>query len=691
MNSDKSRDVIRQAGNRTTTYLGTRTSILGTEEHITLRDTDRLTHVLTVGPTGQGKSQTLLHVALQDAYKDRGLCILNPKGDLIDEFIAKLPEKRWDDVIYINPARETVPSINVLKPYTTGQMTLAQKENQKEIIVADLIDLFRRHSEHWGDQFGRVLETLLHAYLDLNIRTEETYTLVDVYRSVINQDVLADLIDQTANTIVREQLVRIKEEMTTYDLEPLQRRLNDFMMNAAIRRVIAAEAGIDFQEALDDQQIILVDIQKGEVGQTVSELVGSLVLTKVWAAAQSRVTQTPAERTPFSLFVDELQTFAGEGSNVAKILSEAREYRLGCWFATQYLHQLEPELRRAVTNNTTTKIVFNPSDSEELGRLAGMVQGIDKKALTHLGRFRAAVQTPGERTQRGATTIDTYPPWDADRSHVEHIKQSQTVAEPTERSRIQPSLGPGQNSGGDTHRVLLTTAKEHLEDRGFQVNLLYQEGGSEKPDGHVHLPTEELAHLEAETGTLSKPVKVLRNYLRGIRAGREVFFVVATGEAAKLQTILEDPKNRHGTRHQDEQGTFEYYVDEDGDPFTELDKLALGEYRILEVGEDDLTIHDPGDAPTRAETATLDDQLREKDRLVLTCIHDGRDDIQQINTTTVLANHEAAYCFEKLAELDLIDVETPEGMVERVVDGQKRVFDAPKQARLTDRGKQYFR
>jgi hypothetical protein len=52
MNSDKSRDVIRQAGNRTTTYLGTRTSILGTEEHITLRDTDRLTHVLTVGPTG---------------------------------------------------------------------------------------------------------------------------------------------------------------------------------------------------------------------------------------------------------------------------------------------------------------------------------------------------------------------------------------------------------------------------------------------------------------------------------------------------------------------------------------------------------------------------------------------------------------------------------------------------------------
>jgi hypothetical protein len=53
-------------------------------------------------------------------------------------------------------------------------------------------------------------------------------------------------------------------------------------------------------------------------------------------------------------------------------------------------------------------------------------------------------------------------------------------------------------------------------------------------------------------------------------------------------------------------------------------------------------------------------------------------------------NHEVNYCFTKLAEQDLIRVEKPDGMVERVVDGQPREFQAPKQATLTDRGREYF-
>lgn len=684
MNSSQTRAVIQEAPNRRATYLGTRTSILGVEEHVTVRDTDRMTHALIDGPTGYGKSQELLHVALQDAHKGRGLGIINPKGDLIDEFIAKLPEERWDDVIYINPAQEAVPAINVLKPYTDETMSPVQKENQKEIIVSDLIDLFRRHSEHWGDQFGRVLETLLHAHLDLNIKNDESYTLVDVYRCVINQDVLVELIDQTADPIVREQLVRIHEDMTSYEMEPLQRRLNDFMMNAVIRRMIDAESGLDFREALDTQQIILVDVQKGEVGATVSELIGSLVITKIWAAAQSRVTQPAAERKPFYLFVDELQNFSGEGSNFAKILSEAREYRLGCWLATQYLHQLDTEMRRAVANNTDTKLFFNPSGSENLNRIAGMLPGIDKHDLTELGRYRAAVQRPGERNRKKATIINTYPPWDTDRDHVEQVKHAQTPAHSSEVS-LAPSLGSGANSGGDRHTHLLTTAKERLEERGFQVKLLYQEAGDDKPDGFVHLPTDDIAHLEAEHATLSRPIKVLRNYLRGIRQNREVFFVIERGNAAKLERILEDPVNRKGDRRQDEIGTYDYYVDEDGDRFTEVEDVANGDYRILEVDGDDLTARDPGDSEAQSDTL---DHLREKDREVLQCIANGKDDVQKLTAATGYRNYEIDHCFDKLEADGLIEVGEPEP-VERIIDGQKRVFEV-RSAWLTERGQQYF-
>lgn len=80
--------------------------------------------------------------------------------------------------------------------------------------------------------------------------------------------------------------------------------------------------------------------------------------------------------------------------------------------------------------------------------------------------------------------------------------------------------------------------------------------------------------------------------------------------------------------------------------------------------------------------------LREKDRVVLTCIGNGKDDVQKITAATTLENHHVTYAFEKLEEQGLIQVEKPDGMVKREIDGQKRVFQAPKQAELTDKGRE---
>jgi Fic family protein len=82
--------------------------------------------------------------------------------------------------------------------------------------------------------------------------------------------------------------------------------------------------------------------------------------------------------------------------------------------------------------------------------------------------------------------------------------------------------------------------------------------------------------------------------------------------------------------------------------------------------------------------------LRDKDRAVLTCIRDGDNDVQQIKATTTLSKREINYSFEKLEEMRFIDVSRPDGQVERIIDGQKRVFDAPKEATLTEDAIQYL-
>jgi predicted transcriptional regulator len=78
--------------------------------------------------------------------------------------------------------------------------------------------------------------------------------------------------------------------------------------------------------------------------------------------------------------------------------------------------------------------------------------------------------------------------------------------------------------------------------------------------------------------------------------------------------------------------------------------------------------------------------LRDKDQTVLQQIHSGNNDTQQITEATTLSNREVNYCLTKLEDQGLIQVHKPEGMVERVVNGQKRVFEHPKRAEITEMG-----
>jgi len=84
------------------------------------------------------------------------------------------------------------------------------------------------------------------------------------------------------------------------------------------------------------------------------------------------------------------------------------------------------------------------------------------------------------------------------------------------------------------------------------------------------------------------------------------------------------------------------------------------------------------------------EQIRDKDHVVLKHLEEGLDDVQKITEETTLENHHVSYCFEKLEEQGLITVEKPDRMVERIVDGQKRVFQHPKEGELTEKGREYL-
>jgi len=55
---------------------------------------DAAYHTHLLGPTGAGKSTVMLALALADAAQGRGLLLIDPKGDLATDFLARLPEQR---------------------------------------------------------------------------------------------------------------------------------------------------------------------------------------------------------------------------------------------------------------------------------------------------------------------------------------------------------------------------------------------------------------------------------------------------------------------------------------------------------------------------------------------------------------------------------------------------------------------
>src|SRR5947199_6407919 len=68
-----------------------------------IKDADRLGHIYVIGKTGVGKSTLLLNMAISDIQKGKGLCIIDPHGDIAETILDCVPPERLDDVIYFNP------------------------------------------------------------------------------------------------------------------------------------------------------------------------------------------------------------------------------------------------------------------------------------------------------------------------------------------------------------------------------------------------------------------------------------------------------------------------------------------------------------------------------------------------------------------------------------------------------------
>ena len=123
----------------------------------------------------------------------------------------------------------------------------------------------------------------------------------------------------------------------------------------------------------------------------VGHSIGALLMIQFQMAAIARAHQARANRTPFYLYVDEVQNFVV--SSIPEMLSEAGKYGIYLVIANQYIGQMGADTVRSVLGNVGTNIIFR-AGREEVTHFSPLIEPtFSGEDLLNLSRFRAIVKT----------------------------------------------------------------------------------------------------------------------------------------------------------------------------------------------------------------------------------------------------------------------------------------------------------
>ena len=108
---------------------------------------DARQHLHVLGATGSGKSTLLTNLVLQDVAAQRGAVVIDPKGDLINDILDRLPTEAAGRVVVLDPDDDSAPpAMNVLDAA------------EPHLAVDHLVGIFHRLFEaYWGPRTDDVL------------------------------------------------------------------------------------------------------------------------------------------------------------------------------------------------------------------------------------------------------------------------------------------------------------------------------------------------------------------------------------------------------------------------------------------------------------------------------------------------------------------------------------------------------
>lgn len=424
----------------------------GPRRGVGLRVPDARHHLHLIGATGTGKSTLLTNLILSDAVAGRGVAVLDPKGDLITDVLARMPENVGDRLVLIDPAEQQAE-----KPAPPAWNVLDTRGRNPDLVVDQIVGVFARlYAAYWGPRTDDVFRS---ACLTLVGDGTEPVTLADVPRLLSDPAYRASrvrpLTDPAGLGGFWSWYDRLSDNGRAQVVGPVMNKLR-----AVLSRQFATDlfgsAASSFQLAdVLDGGILLARLPKGVLGDDTTRLVGSLLLSGLWQAATARADLPEPERLDASIYVDECHNFLHLPGSLDDVLAEARGYHLSLTLAHQHLGQLPRDVADAVHANARNKAYFtvSPDDARQLARHVGPYLTADD--LCRLDRYQLACRLVANGRDTHGFTLVTRPAIPADGNRPTVLREaarsrgrSQAERRSTSMSRALPTpteqdAGPG--------------------------------------------------------------------------------------------------------------------------------------------------------------------------------------------------------------------------------------------------------
>ena len=363
---------------------------------------DSLEHLHIIGPTGSGKSTAMMSLILADIKKaGRSVLVVDPKADLITNILERIPEERADDVVILDPS----------SPCPCGFNPLAFRHYKNRTLIADAIlsvlaEVFR---DSWGVRISDILSAAL-----LTLAEVEGSTLLWILPLLTNDSFRRRIVAQIKNQVglmpFWQEYEALSPAMRQTWIAPVSNKLRAFSTRPGLRNMLGqAHPKFDLSGLFTGRKIVLVPLNKGQIGNEAARLIGSLVIGLAWTLALGRASVPPERRSIVSIYIDELQDYLSLPTDLNDALAQARGLHVAMTLAHQFRDQLPPEIRAGVDANCRNKIVFSLSakDAKDMAAMAPELTSEDFMALPRYSIY-ASFQSGGKSI--GWVSGKTLPP-----------------------------------------------------------------------------------------------------------------------------------------------------------------------------------------------------------------------------------------------------------------------------------------